>query len=96
MEWPPIVETEPAALRRRLARLWLSATFHGIMLESAAAEHSARYQLLEGAAQNAQRMIEELETSLRAARQEAVTAEVQNLSSGAGLVGRSVDSDPSV
>jgi F-type H+-transporting ATPase subunit gamma len=93
MEWPPIVETEPVALRRRLARLWLSAAFYGIMLESAAAEYSARYQLLEGAAQNARRMIEELETSLQAARQEAITAEVQNLSSGAGLVGRLADGD---
>jgi F-type H+-transporting ATPase subunit gamma len=87
VEWPPIVETEPAALRSRLARLWLSAAFYGIMLDSAAAEHSARYQLLEGAVQNAQRMIEELEMSLRVARQEAITTEVQDLASGAGLVG---------
>ena len=37
--------------------------------------------------QNAQRMAEELEMSLQVARQEAITAEVQDLASGAGLVG---------
>ncbi len=75
------------ALLDRLARLWLAATLYGILLESATAEHSARYQLLEGAVQNAQRLTAELETSLQAARQEAITAEVQDLASGAGLVG---------
>lgn len=87
IEWPPIIETEPAALRRRLARLWLAAAFYGIMLDSAAAEHSARFQLLEGAVQNAERMMEELNMSLQVARQEAITAEVQDLASGAGLLG---------
>ncbi len=86
-ESPPIIETEPLALLDRLARLWLAATLYGILLESATAEHSARYQLLEGAVQNAQRLTAELETSLQAARQEAITAEVQDLASGAGLVG---------
>jgi len=89
--WPPIVDTEPRALCRRLARLWFSAAFYGILLDSAAAEHSARYQLLEGASQNAQRMIEELNLSLQVARQEAITAEVQDLATGAGLVGAAAD-----
>ena len=84
---PPIIDTEPMALCRRVARLWLAAVFYGILLDSAAAEHSARYQLLEGASQNAQRMIEELNLSLQVARQEAITAEVQDLASGAGLIG---------
>lgn len=87
VEWPPIIETDPAALRSRLARLWLAAAFYAIMLDSAAAEQSARYQLLEGAVQNAARIIEELKMSLQVARQEAITAEVQDLASGAGLIG---------
>jgi len=87
MDWPPIIETDPQALLDRLARLWLSAALYALLLDSAAAEHSARYQLLEGAVQNAQRMTEELGMSLQVARQEAITAEVQDLASGAGLVG---------
>lgn len=86
-EWPPIIETDPASLYHRALALWLSGTFYGIMLRSAAAEHSARYQLMEGAAQNAQRLTEELKLLLQVARQEAITSEIQDLMSGAGLVG---------
>lgn len=88
-EWPPIIETDPLMLCVRVVELWLSAMLYSIMLESAAAEHSARYQLLDGASQNAERLIEELKLFLQVARQEAITAEMQDLASGAGLIGHS-------
>ncbi|MBM4430711.1 MAG: hypothetical protein FJ026_10250 [Chloroflexi bacterium] len=86
-EWPPHVETDPFGLYVRSVELWVSAALYDILLESAAAEHTARYQLLDGAAQNAQRLLDELQLLLQAARQDAITAEMQDLTSGAGLLG---------
>ena len=57
------------------------------MLDSTAAEHSARYQLMEGATQNSNRLIDELTLALQAARQQAITVEMQELAAGAGLIG---------
>jgi F-type H+-transporting ATPase subunit gamma len=58
-----------------------------ILLDSAAAEHSARFQLMEGATQNSGRLIADLTLALQAARQQAITAEMQELAAGAGLLG---------
>lgn len=86
-QFPPIIETDPRGLYIRLVELWLSAKLYQILLESAVAEHSARYQLLDGATQNAERLIEELKLSLQIARQEAITAEMLDLVGGAGMIG---------
>ncbi len=86
-EWPPSIETDPLGLHTRAVELWLSATLYAIMLKSAAAENSARFRLLDGASQNAERLIEELKLFLQVARQDAITSELQDLSSGAGLLG---------
>jgi len=45
--WPPSIETDARTLLWRAVELWLSATLYGMLLDSAAAEHSARYQLLD-------------------------------------------------
>ncbi len=86
-EFPPIIETDPLGLYIRLVELWLTAKLYQILLESAVAEHSARYHLLDGATQNAERLIEELKLRLQIARQEAITAEMLDLVSGAGMIG---------
>jgi F0F1-type ATP synthase gamma subunit len=80
-------------LARRALALWLCASFYGIMLRSAVAEHTARCQLLEGAVRNAQQLREDLALQLQQARQEAITAERQDLMAGAGLVGISTVAD---
>jgi len=82
-----IVETDRQRLLEHALRLWLSAKLYGILLDSAASEHTARYQLMDGAAENAQRLIEELTLFLQMARQEAITSEMRDLASGAGLLG---------
>ena len=84
----PWIETDPFALYQRLRQLWLSATLYGILLESSASEHSARFRLLDGASQNAERLTDELRLYLQAARQEAITTELQDLAAGAGLLGQ--------
>lgn len=86
---PPILDGDIAALASRTLALWLCAAFYGIMLRSAVAEHTARYQLLEGAAQNAHNLKDELALQLQQERQEAITSEMQDLMAGAGLVGSS-------
>lgn len=83
---PPIVETNRQQLLWRAQELWLSSKLHTILLDSAAAEHTARYQLMDGAAENARRLIEELTLFLQLARQEAITSEMRDLASGAGLL----------
>jgi F-type H+-transporting ATPase subunit gamma len=85
--WPPVIETDARCLYLQAVELWLCTSLYAIMLESAAAEHTARYRLLDGAAQNATRLIEELRVFLQVATQEAITSEMQDLASAAGLLG---------
>jgi F-type H+-transporting ATPase subunit gamma len=88
MPWPaPYIDTHPVQLYTRLIRLWTTTEAYRLLLDSAAAEHSARYQLMEGATQNANRLIDELTLALQAARQQAITSEMQELAAGAGLLG---------
>jgi F-type H+-transporting ATPase subunit gamma len=86
--WPPsYVDTDPVSLYTRIIQLWTTTEMYRILLDSATAEHSARYQLMEGAVQNSKRLIEELTLALQSMRQQAITAEMQELAAGAGLVG---------
>jgi F-type H+-transporting ATPase subunit gamma len=85
--WPPIVETDPRRLFVRVVEQWTSVTLYQLLLDSAAAEHSSRYQLMEAATQTAERLTAELTLVIQAARQEAITEEMQQLATGAGLVG---------
>jgi len=86
-QWPPvIVETDPVRLWARVVEQWVASSLYRLLLSSAAAEYSARYQLMEAAAGNAQRMVDDLRQTLRMALQQSITREVQDLSAGAGLL----------
>jgi F-type H+-transporting ATPase subunit gamma len=84
---PPIIETDPLSLYARVVEQWAAVSLYGLLLDSAAAEHSTRYQLMESATQNADRLIEELTLAVQAARRHTITREMQELAAGAGLVG---------
>jgi F-type H+-transporting ATPase subunit gamma len=84
---PPYVDADPVNLVQKLARLWTLSEMYRILLSSAAAEHSTRFQLMEGATQNTQRLIQELTVALQAVRQQAITAEMLDLAAGAGMLG---------
>jgi F-type H+-transporting ATPase subunit gamma len=84
---PPYIDTDAVALFVRVIVLWTSTELYRILLDAASSEHAARYQLMEGATQNSSRLIDELTLALQVARQEAITAEMQELASGAGLIG---------
>lgn len=84
---PPIVETEPLRILARVLEQWVTLSLYRVLLESAASEHAARFQLMESATQNAERLVWELTQAFQAARQQTITREMQELAVGAGLVG---------
>jgi F-type H+-transporting ATPase subunit gamma len=84
---PPIVETEPLGLFAQIVRQLTAINLYDLLLESATAEHSARYQLMEEATQNAERLLQELMQDVQAARRHAITQEMLQLVTGAGLLG---------
>ena len=84
---PPIIETNPVTLYARVVEQWIALKFYGLLLESAITEHSARYQLMEAATKNAERLIDELTIVVQTARQQTITQEMQMLAAGAGLIG---------
>jgi F-type H+-transporting ATPase subunit gamma len=84
----PIIETDAASLHRRLVEQLTAARLYDALIASAAAEHSTRYQLMDGAAQNAERLVNELTLTTHGARQQAITREMQELAAGAGLIGQ--------
>lgn len=84
---PPIVETDPRRIYARIAEQWVALSLYRALLESAASEHSARFQLMESATENAERLSFELTQLVQSARKQAITREMQELAVGAGLVG---------
>jgi F-type H+-transporting ATPase subunit gamma len=83
---PPIIETDPLGLYVNAARQWIAVRLHEILLDSAAAEHSTRYQLMESASRNSERLISELTLVIQSARRKQITREMQDLAAGAGLI----------
>jgi F-type H+-transporting ATPase subunit gamma len=84
--FPPILQTDPAGLIARIAVQQLSARLYACLLESAASENSARFQLMEDARQNVGRLAEGLEAEAAQARRQSITLEIQNLAVGSGLL----------
>lgn len=88
LPWPPpIIETGPLSLYARVVEQWATVSLYGLLLDSTAAEHSARFQLLEASTQNIERLIDELTLAVQTARQQEITQEMQELAAGAGLIG---------
>jgi F-type H+-transporting ATPase subunit gamma len=88
---PYIIETDPLRLYVRIVEQWTAINLYTLLLTAAASEHSARFQLMESATQNVDRLVEELTQGLQSARRDAITIEMQELAISAGLLGRSDD-----
>ena len=65
---------------------YVSSVIHGALIESAAAEHSARRNAMENASNNAQEMIDHLTLSFNQARQSAITQELTEIVGGANAL----------
>lgn len=61
-------------------------SFYYAFLLSAAAEHSTRFQLMENASTNADKLSDELFLEVQALRRQKITVEMQELAVGAGLL----------
>ena len=83
----PIIETDPLSLYTRLIEQLTTAHLYEILLDSAAAEHAARYELMEAATRNTEELIVDLTLAIQTARQQAITQEMQELAVGAGMIG---------
>ena len=81
------METDPVHLYTEIVIQWTGIQLYSIMLEAAITEHAARFQLMESATQNAERLVEELTISIQSIRRQQITRELQELAIGAGLVG---------
>lgn len=85
--WPPlIIETNPLRLYQHIIEQLISIKLYECLIESAAAEHSVRFQLMEEATKNADRLTDELTIVVQAARRHSITKELQELATGAGLL----------
>lgn len=85
---PYIIETDPLRMYVRIVEQWMAINFYTLLLSAAASEHSARFQLMESATQNVDRLVEDLTQELQSARRQAITIEMQELASSAGLLGK--------
>jgi F-type H+-transporting ATPase subunit gamma len=81
-----IIETNADALLSQTLVQQLETRTYACLIESSAAENSARFQLLEDARQNIERLTTDLEETAAHARRQAITREIQNLAIGAGLL----------
>ncbi len=88
-----IVETDPVGLYVRIVEQWTAIALYRLLLEAASTEHSARYQLMESATQNAEDLVEELMLAVQSARRQAITRQVQELAVGAGLLSHQAPND---
>ena len=61
-------------------------TFYQALINSAASEHAARFQLMEEAGQNSDRLIDEMTEMLQMYRRQSITQEMQELAVAAGLL----------
>jgi len=86
-KWPPpIIETDPKGIYSKIIQHYIAASFYKLTLKSAAAEHVARFNLMEEAKNNAEDIIEELRRVINSERKRQITQQMQELAAGAGLL----------
>lgn len=85
---PPIIDTDPLSLYATVVEQWAAVQLYNVMLDSSAAEHSTRFQLMESATQNADQLIDELTLVIQTARRQQITQEMAELAAGAGLLAK--------
>lgn len=87
LPWPPpIIETDPRGIYKQIKAHFIASTFYRAILESAIAEHSSRFLLMEEAKRNSDDIITNLNRELNIERKRKITREMQELAIGAGLI----------
>ncbi len=83
---PPIVEGDRERLVAHTLEEVALLRLYRAFIESAAAEQAARFRAMEAASTNLVRLIEELTLTYHTARQQAITTEMIELATSAGLL----------
>jgi F-type H+-transporting ATPase subunit gamma len=83
---PPIIETDPQGIYHQIIQQYIALSFYQIVLKSTAAEHAARFQLMEEAQENAEDMINKMNQIINTERKKRITQQMQELATGAGLL----------
>ena len=76
-------EDEEVAILDELARKYVEYNMYYALVDSLAAEHSARMQAMDAATNNATELVKTLTVSYNKARQEAITTELVEINAGA-------------
>lgn len=86
--WPePIIEGDPESILKKIERHLIAIKFYELLLETAAAENTYRYQTLEQAKDTTAELIEELTLEITMEKRHATTKQIHELVVGAGLIG---------
>lgn len=86
-KWPPpILETDPKGIYHQIIQHFIASSFLQVLLKSAAAEHSARFTLMQEAEENAEEIIQDLTRVINTERKRKITQQMQELAAGAGLL----------
>ncbi|MGP1579518.1 MAG: ATP synthase F1 subunit gamma [Wolinella sp.] len=85
-EIPCLVEVEPSDQEReileQLAKKYVEFNMYYALIDSLAAEHSARMQAMDAASNNAGELVKSLTVAYNKARQEAITTELVEINTG--------------
>ena len=79
-------EDEEDAILDKLAKKYIQYNMYYALVDSLAAEHSARIQAMDAATNNAGDLVKSLTISLNKARQEAITTELVEINAGAEAI----------
>ena len=85
VEYPSMIEFEPSddeEILESLVRKYVEYNLYYALIDSLAAEHSARMQAMDSATNNAADMKRDLTLAYNKARQEAITTELVEIISG--------------
>lgn len=83
-----LLEPSPKQIARTLLPYFIELVIYHYILESRAAEHSARMVAMRNASQNASEIVDELTLSYNNARQAAITAQIAEVSSAQMAIGK--------
>ncbi|NLG51357.1 MAG: F0F1 ATP synthase subunit gamma [Chloroflexi bacterium] len=83
---PPIIEPSAERIFPIVMTEWAFTRLYRLVIESAAAEQSARFRAMEAASTNLAKIIEELTLNYHSARQHAITMQMLDLVAGSGIL----------
>jgi len=81
-----VFDTTSEEIQKYLNEHLVQLSLYFALLSSAASEHSTRFQLMENASNNAEKLAEELFIEVQVQRRQKITSEMQELAIGAGLL----------